>query len=109
MRVSKDIQNFHKVKVSNTYMHLLNGMPCAVCFSKLPALKTPLVLKHASKRPLFDKEKAMKGPSVKPMSPWAEAFANQPTMPKKNPAAANMDIHFCNLLLWHPPESWRMA
>ena len=36
--------------------------------------KTPLVLKHASKRPLFDKEKAMNGPSVKPMSPWAEAF-----------------------------------
>lgn len=94
MRVSKDIQNFHKVKVSNTYMHLLNGMPCAVCFSKLPALKTPLVLKHANKRPLFDKEKAMKGPSVKPMSPWAEAFANQPTM-------QNMGIRFCNLLFVH--------
>lgn len=40
------------------------------CPSLSPALKTPLVLKHASKRPLFDKEKAINGPSVRPMSPY---------------------------------------
>lgn len=39
MRVSKDIQNFHKVKVSNTYMHLLNGMPLCCLFFEVAGLE----------------------------------------------------------------------
>ena len=87
------------------------------------ALKTPLVLKHASKRPLFDKEKAMNGPSVKPMSPWAAQWEESTCKsakdaPQKNQGVANSQYghsislwregsHLQSPTPWHPPESWR--